>query len=231
MKKIIPVIGLSLLTSGVFAEPLKGEAELAFVNTSGNSETETLNAKLGLQKQNESWLHAAALGALKSKSDDVTTAEKFNLGLQSDLALGERSSFFVIGSYEDDKFSGFDYQASVGVGYGYKVIDNDVRKLKLEIGPGYRVSAAEDGDDVEEGTVRLGEIYSMKFSETAEFNQYLTIEAGEDSTISKVGASVKSALTGSLALKIGFDIKHTDEVPDGVKKTDRETYAAITYAF
>lgn len=196
----------------LFAEPLKGEAELGFVNTSGNSETQIINTKLGLSDETESWLHKANFGFLRSEADDEITTEKYNLSLQSDRKLDERSFFFVIGNYEKDEFSGFDYQASAGVGYGYHAILFDEHKLSFEIGPGYRVNAVEDGDIEKETTIRLGEFFSWKFSGTAEFNQFITVEGGDENTITKAGLSIKSALTGTLSLKVGIDAKHTDEV-------------------
>ena len=231
MKKCISTLGFLLVSSVAAAEPIKGEAELGLVNTSGNSETQTLNAKLNLTKETEQWAHKANLAALSNSSDDTTTAEKYSLALQSDRKLDERSFLYVIGTYEDDRFSGFDYQATFGLGYGYKIIDNDERTLTLEAGPGYRVNAVENGDDEKEVTLRLAETYVWQFSETAEFNQYLIVEGGDDNTISKFGASVKSALTGTLALRLGVDIKHTDKVPAGRDDTDTETYATVTYSF
>ncbi len=221
----------SLAVSAVQAEPIKGEAELGLVATSGNSDTQTINAKLGLSKDTEKWTHKADLAALNNASDDETTAEKYSLGWQSDRKLDDVSFLYVIASYEDDRFSGFDYQATVGAGYGYKAINDEKCVLTLEIGPGYRVNALPEGDDEKEVTIRLGEKFSWQFSETAELEQYLTVEAGEDNTVSRLGASVKSTLTGALALKVGFDIKHTEEVPDDRDDTDTETYATVSYSF
>ena len=224
---LLPCIAMSVAS----AEPLKGEAELGLVATSGNSDTQTINAKLGLTKETEEWTHKADLAALNNASDDETTAEKYSLGWQSDRKLDDVSYLYVIASYEDDRFSGFDYQATLGAGYGYKVINEEKRVLTLEIGPGYRINALPEGDDEKEVTVRLGEKFSWQFSDTAELEQYLTVETGEDNTVSRLGAAVKSTLTDTLALKVGVDIKHTEEVPDDRDDTDTETYATISYSF
>jgi len=222
----------SLIACAVsIAEPLKGEAELGFVTKEGNSETQTINAKLQLSKETLDWVHQAHFTAFNNASGDETTAEKYSVALQSDRKLDERASLYVVVTHEEDHFSGFDYQSTVGIGYGYKVMDEDDRSLTLEAGPGYRVNAVVDGESQSEVTLRLGEIYSWKFSETAELNQHLTIESGDLNTISNLGASIKSSLTGSLALKVGVDIKYTDKVPVGRKDTDTETYATVSYAF
>ena len=221
-----------LLTSGLsFAEPIKGDAELGFVTSSGNSDTQTINAKLKLTSENKGWAHQANFTAFNNASSGTTTAEKYAIALQSDKKLDERSSIYMIATHEEDHFSGFDYQSTFGVGYGYKLIDNDERSLTLELGPGYRINSVTDGDKKNEVTLRLAEIYSWKFSETAEFNQYLTIEGGNENTITNLGASVKSSLTGSLALKVGIDIKLTDKVPADRDDSDTETYATVTYSF
>ncbi len=227
------VAGLTavVLNANVMAEPIKGEAELGYVSTSGNSETQTVNAKLKLTKNSKKWFHEAKLSALSNSSDSTTTAEKYTAFWQSDRKLDDRSSLYVNSTYEDDRFSGFDYQATVGAGYGYKVIDDDVKTLTLEIGPGYRVNAVTEGKDETEVTLRVAEDFVWKFSPTAEFNQYLNVEGGKDNTITKLGVSLKAALTGALSLKLGFDVKLTKEVPVGKDDTDTETYATIAYSF
>lgn len=226
------VLCVSFVTCAVsVAEPILGEAELGFVSTDGNSDTQTINAKLKLTTENQGWAHQANLTAFNNASGGATTAEKYTFAVQSDRKLDERSSLYMIATHEEDHFSGFDYQSTVGVGYGYKMIDDDERSLTLEAGPGYRMNAVTDGDKQNEITLRLAEIYSWKFSDTAELNQHLTIEGGDENTISNLGASIKSSLTGSLALKVGFDIKHTDKVPANRDDTDTETYATVTYSF
>ena len=230
--RAVPVLLASCLSvSAAIAEPVKGEAELGLVTTSGNSDTQTINAKLGLTKETERWTHNADFAALNNASDDETTAEKYSFGWQSDRKLDEVSFLYVIASYEDDRFSGFDYQATLGAGYGYKAINEEKRTLTLEIGPGYRVNALPDGDDEKEVTVRLGEKFRWQFSDNAELEQYAIVETGEENTVSRLGASVKSTLTGTLALKVGVDIKHTEEVPDDRDDTDTETYATVSYSF
>lgn len=213
------------------ALPIKGDAELGFVTSSGNSDTQTINAKLKLTSENKGWAHQASITAFNNASSGTTTAEKYAIALQTDKKIDERSSIYAIATHEEDHFSGFDYQATFGVGYGYKVIDNDERNLTLELGPGYRVNDVTDGETQNEVTLRFGEIYSWKFSDTAELNQHLTIESGSENTITNLGVSVKSSLIGLLALKVGIDIKLTDKVPAGRDDMDTETYATLTYSF
>lgn len=228
----------AVLSLNASAEPLTGEAELGYVQTSGNSETSNVNAKLKLVKETENWKHEANFSGLGSSSEDQdtgvekTTAEKYRGELKSDRKLDERSFLYVISTYEKDRFGAFDYEVTAGVGYGYKVIADESMNLQLEAGPGYRFNAGKDGGpDQEEATLRLAEKFDWKFSETAELNQYIVSEGGDDNTITTAGISVTSKLTGSLALKVGINAKYIDEVPAGTERTDTETFANITYKF
>ena len=221
----------------VSAEPIKGEAELGLVVTTGNSATENLNTKLKLTKASGEWLHEANLGALSSSNEDQatgedeTTAEKYFINYKADRTLDEHSYLYGVTTYEDDRFSGFEYQATAGVGYGYKVIAEEDKTLSVELGPGYRINSIEGASNENEVTLRVGEKFSWQFSDNAELNQYLTVEGGEDNTISNLGVGIKSMLNGTLSLRVGIDLKHTENPVVDKDDIDTETYATIGYSF
>ncbi len=235
MKKTVVVLA-ALSSSICVAEAITGEAELGYIATSGNSESQNTNARLKLVKETASWVYEGnftAIGSVSEDSDgnDETTAEKYTAGLKADKKLDERSYLYGLSTWEKDRFNGYDYQATFGVGYGYKLIDDEERTLALEIGPGYRINELESSDSEDETTLRLGETYSWKFSKTGEFNQYLTVETGDESTITKLGASVTSTLTDKLNLKVGIDATNNSDAPDGTEDTDTSTYVTLGYSF
>ena len=63
----------------------------------------------------------------------------------SDYKLESPAFLFATISYEDDKFSGYDYRITESVGYGRRVIDESDLSLDLEIGPGVRQSKLNNG--------------------------------------------------------------------------------------
>ncbi len=237
MYKKLLISSCVLAAMQVSAEPIKGEAELGLVMTTGNSATENLNTKLKLTKTSGEWLHEANVGALSSSNEDQTTgedettAEKYFINYKADRTLDEHSYLYGITTYEDDRFSGFEYQATAGVGYGYKVIAEEDKTLSVEVGPGYRINSIEGASNENEVTLRVGEKFSWKFSENAELNQYLTVEGGEDNTISNLGVGIKSMLNGTLSLRVGIDVKHTENPVGDKDDIDTETYATIGYNF
>ena len=247
MKKNIFLFGaaLVLVTSNVHSaeekkSPWKTSAELGYVSTSGNTNTETLIFKFDTAYEIEKWKHQAHFETLNTKADDantpdkqlVSTADKMLVTAQSDYKFTPRDYFYGLLSYEDDKFSGFEYQAKLGLGYGRKIILTDQHELDGEIGPGYRnfkVDNAPDSED--EALLRLAGKYIWKISDNSQFNQDLIADYGEDQEEWKSITGIKSNINKTLALKFTYTVKYLDVVPPGNDNYDRETAATIVYTF
>jgi len=237
MKTTLTVLATAMLVAGnVYAEEApkslwKASAELGFVTTSGNTETETLNAKAAASTDREQWRHKGEVTALKSSDAVNTTAEKYTLMAQSDYKLGGKNFLFGVITYDDDKFSGYDYRVTEAIGYGRRVIEETDMTLDLEIGPGARQSKLDSGETDSEGLIRAAAIYNWTISKTSKFGEALTVEAGEDVTVTKSVTSLSSQIEGNLSMKVTFTYKNTSEVPVGVEETDTETAITLVYNF
>ena len=111
------------------------------------------------------------------------------------------------------------------------IIDNDVHKLRREVGAGARQSEFQDGTKEDETILRGGAFYTWQFSETANFRQDLTIEAGDENTNLVSFSALSASLIGDLALVASFTVKHNTEVPPLTEKTDTYTALSLEYAF
>jgi putative salt-induced outer membrane protein len=237
-KVILSGAALVLAASSVLAaeeekkSPWETSAELGYVNTSGNTNTENLVFKFDTAYEIEKWKHQAHLEALNSKTDDVTTADKKLATAQSDYKFTPRDYFFGLVSYEKDKFSGFEYQAKFSLGYGRKVLVLEKHKLDVEIGPGYRnfkVDNASSSED--EALLRLAAKYKWLISDNSEFKQDLVADFGEEQDEWKSVTSLKSNINKTLAMKLSYTVKYLDVVPVGNDNYDRETAVTLVYTF
>ncbi len=210
-------------------------AELGFIKSAGNSETETLNAKFKAETSYTKWTHKLGLEALRSSSKDTATgnakrsAEKYRIELQSDYALSDRSYAFGTANWENDNFSGLNYQSSVATGLGYKVIRKDTIKLNLEAAPGYRITEDDNNNKEEDAIIRLAEIFNWDISQSASLEQNLKVESGESNTEGRFGVGMNNQINGSLSMKVGYIITYNTDVGPGLKKTDRETAITLVY--
>lgn len=231
--------------------PWKSSAELGYVSTSGNTNTETIKSTFDISYEAEKWLHKGHAEALSSKSEttdasttpattkDERTAAKWLISGQSDYRFNDFDYFYGLLSYEDDRFGGFQYQAKLGVGYGRRVIHTKNHELKLEIGPGYRtfkleptvppVAGITDGQD--EILVRANAGYVWNISATSKFTEYLTGEFGEDQDELKSVTALTANINSTLAMKISYTVKRFDKVPAGIENLDKETVVTLVFTF
>jgi len=211
------------------ADGLGGEAELGLVTTSGNTNTRSVNAKLRLRYLSGPWRHEGRLEGLRTSDGDTVTAERYLANGKSDYRFNPTDYVFASVRYEDDRFSGYDYQLSEAAGYGRRMLDGERVTLDLEIGAGGRHSRETGGRQRDEGILRGAAKLGWAISATTRFTEDLLVESGESNTYTESVSALRVKINSRFALKLSMTVKHNSDVPAGVEKTD--TMSAVTLAY
>ncbi|TQV84489.1 DUF481 domain-containing protein [Aliikangiella coralliicola] len=261
-KKIPTILALGLISSSAFADDFflgkpasseevdenceqteqgcegkwAGSVEFGYVAVSGDNESDSLNGRFTLGYEVGRWRHAGALATQSSSTEDSngvkTEARKFTAQAKSDYKFSKYAYAFGIADYDDTKDSGFDYQASLALGAGYRFIEDESHTLDGELGFGTRESKIEATSETNsEGIVRLAGLYKWKINKNAEFEQKLSSEIGDDNTVSKSYSGLSANIMESLALKVSYSVKHQSDVPVGNEKTESVTSFTVVYSF
>ncbi|MCP4271603.1 MAG: DUF481 domain-containing protein [Gammaproteobacteria bacterium] len=249
MKKIlITLIYTSILCSNVVAEEeatteaaeksnWKGNVEFGYVSSSGNTETTNINGKLHLEAEYSNWIQRLDLGAFTTSDNDVTTAKRFKIEYQGNKKLSDISYLFVNTSYEEDDFSGYQYRSTLTGGYGRNIYKENKMNLDAEIGAGIRQSETDEdiitglSDTENESMARFALKYLWQIEENRSLTSNLSVDAGEDTTISTFDVSFVTMVAGDLSLKVSYLARHTSEVPVDKEKLDTVTSINLLYAF
>ena len=213
-----------------------GSAELGFIETSGNSDTQSLNGKFDISREKDALKTALKTEALTSKENGTSSKEKYTSEIKVDYSLDEFDYLTSTFNYEDDRFSGYEYQYTFALGYGYRAWNDEGGKLDLEIGPGYRRNVLDQRDDqgkkVEDEAVgRAALNLQVNLSSNAKFTEVITIEGGDANVIYKSDMGLESALIGALAMKINYQVKYTEEVPEDTENTESQVAVTLVYNF
>ena len=252
------LLSLSMLTAAAIAPCLqadegapgpgwKVEVDLGLINTSGNTETTSLQGKIDARQTLEKWENQYILSTL-FKEDQVTkddgskskekTAEKHFGSLKSAYLIGvEKSYLFGYVSYTDDKFGAYRTYTTVAMGYGDWLYSTPKLQWFVEAGPGYFEGKKPDADNPGSYTIESGAILRAateliwKFSSNAEFKQLLSVESGSDNTRTISESSVAASLTNAMKMKVGVNIANDTDVAPGKKKTDTTTFVNLVYSF
>lgn len=229
-----------LMMSGAAAaeSSWENEAELGLLMKSGNTDERKFNGRLSTLQDSEWWRNRAEARSLFSKSAGITSTEKYLANFESDYKFAPHQFVFLKGKYEDDRFSGFDFESSLVAGYGNRVWEEAEAFLELRLGAGYRYNKLKVPNDQgakeeEGGVLNAGGRFEYPLSESASFLQVLNVEYGVDdyNTITDSETAVQARLKGSLSLKAAYRVKNQSRPPQGDEKTDTETTLSLLYGF
>jgi putative salt-induced outer membrane protein len=238
MRNILLLALLGAATTAAAEDGWKGAGELGLALSRGNSETESLNAKLGLSYEDAQWKHSIGFAALRQKgqvadTDELDlTANRYELSGSSAYTLSERS--YAIGSlrYENDDFAPYDYQTILSLGLGWYAIKNEVTEWLFEGGPGYRrYQDAATGQTDGQGVFRGRMNFKHAFNASTSVENSLLVEAGTDNTFAQNDSGLVVKMNASLALKAGLQFRHNSDVAPGLKKTDSLFTTNLVYSF
>ncbi|MBT6480396.1 MAG: DUF481 domain-containing protein [Gammaproteobacteria bacterium] len=236
--RILLVIGLSCLMS-VFSlsahsqeeSGLATQVEFGAIFTSGNTENENIKYKIVLDWVQQNWDYKFTSDGFRSSQDGISNAQRLYHSASANYTNNEVSYAQGRVAYENDKFSGFDNQSDVTFSYGRNILQNrDNMSLALTAGVGARRSVIA-GDADTEGLARFAANYLWNLSESADFIQDFSVDAGSNSSIYRTETGVQTDILENLSLKFTVKVKHQTEVPIDREKTDTETAITLVLNF
>ena len=236
--RILLVIGLSCLMS-VFSlsahsqeeSGLATQVEFGAIFTSGNTENENIKYKIVLDWVQQNWDYEFTSDGFRSSQDGISNAQRLYHSANANYTNNEVSYAQGRIAYENDKFSGFDNQSDVTFSYGRNILQNrDNMSLALTAGVGARRSVIA-GDADTEGLARFAANYLWNLSESADFIQDFSVDAGSNSSIYRTETGVQTDILENLSLKFTVKVKHQTEVPVDREKTDTETAITLVLNF
>jgi putative salt-induced outer membrane protein len=236
-----------LIIAAVLAAPAAqaqwtGKAEFGLLFTDGNSESKSANGKLDLTHEGQLWKQNIYAAALYGEAE-FATAERYELQYKLARKITDRLSWFVAARGEEDKFSGFAYQATLSTGATYQFIDSTVTKLDGSLGVGYRrlqpqiliqTPAGEvldriKGEEDSEPVITLGSNFEHAFTDTTKITNKLLAEAGSDNTSVADDLALQVSMNQKLALAVGLGVRYNTDPPPLAETTDTQLTVNLVY--
>jgi putative salt-induced outer membrane protein len=222
---------ISLAADDAEKDFFTGSTELGYVATSGNTENTSFDFKFDGTVSYARMAHQFIANAYFASESGTTTGERYLAAYKPKWTIDERNYAWGLLRYTDDRFSGYKYQASETVGYGYKFLIGPKHYLNGEVGVGARQQETDSGEYDSRPVAQLDGSYKYQFSKTSSFVQNLGIIHGTNNTEVSSFTGVKAAINSSLSLTVGLDVKYNSDAPDDKENTDTKTTANIVYNF
>jgi putative salt-induced outer membrane protein len=213
------------------AKSWKSDVELGFVQTGGNTQTQTLNAKGKLVWDIEKFRTTVEATALSSRDQKVTTSERYTASIQEDWKMSKVDYLFGRFGFSTDRFDGYKRRLRETIGYGRDLIKNEALHWKAEIGAGLRQTTLTTNKRENDTIGRASTAVVWRINDAATFTQDLSTEGGKNGYVSNSVTAIQQKLNGRLSTKISFSAQHTSKVPIGTKKVNTETAITLVWSY
>jgi len=210
----------------------KGQAGVAVA--SGNTDTKSANARIAVAYKSDRWENSGTLAGNYVRTNDLTTAQRWEIGAQTRYNFGAHTFWYGGARYEEDRFSGFDHQGVVSSGVGRQFIDRDTTHLSGQVGVGFKFSETIVPPALpDDSGSQIVEVASLNFDHqltatTTVYDKLGAEFAAENNFLqNEIGLTVK--MTNRLALSLAYAVRHNSNPPDAFKKTDTLSTLNLVY--
>ena len=216
---------------------------LGYTKTGGNTDNSAGNVLFHAAHVMGDWKLLFGFDALYGSTKGETTAQAWDAYLQGNYNITPRFYWYLGGRYDDDRFSGFAYQAAVKTGAGYKFIDSDATKLTAQIGAGYRrlrpeilvrddigavISRTEQPEE-SDAIFDAGLAFEHNFNEATKLLAGATVQSGKQNTLTNASVALQVKMNARLALSAGYKLIDNSNPPPGSGHRDTLTTLGLVY--
>lgn len=217
-------------------ESWTGSISAGLALTSGNTDTSTFNAAIGLEHDTGERMFFQATGLyLRGEKDDELTVDKTAVELRSDYRLSPRLSVFGQASYLRDRFKEIDYLVAPTVGLGYQVTQAPRAEFGIDASLGVVVEHNTGRAVRTDGAIAASEKLAFQVSDTARLTHSLSglwKVANFGDALYTLTAGIAASVTENSELKAELQNTYKSEPPDPVlEKNDVSVLLSFVYKF
>jgi putative salt-induced outer membrane protein len=213
---------------------VEGSAELSYVGTSGNSDTQSLGVGTTLTVRPGEWTLANKASFVRNSDRGQVRAQSALIETQVGRRLAPTLSLVGKHGYYRDRFAGINHRHTVDAGLSFEAVRNTRHTLTLDAGVGYANERRRAGGTVSGAIATTGVAYRLALSTTATLSNTATgvfsLADSRDRRATNV-ASLSARLTTLLSMKVTHTTRWVAVPVSGFKKTDTITAVALVAKF
>ena len=233
---ILPFVAYLTLPSQVLAldreEGMSGEVNVGGSLATGNTDTTRLDAEIKARFKSGRLEDNYRLSVEFSEDNGTTTAQRILGSVESRFDMQKKLFVFGFLEYDDDRFSGFNYEIEGAIGAGYKLIDSSNMRFLVQAGPGYRFSKLSVlGTTQDELVVRGSADFVYDISDSTSLSNVSIVTWDDARTTLENTISLTNDLFGNLATRLSFNVRYNSDPPVFTRKTDTLSKISLVYGF
>jgi putative salt-induced outer membrane protein len=234
----VAVLGVASFASAQTAPPPPKEppplwdAQIgaSFVGTSGNADTSSIGADFAAHRRGLIWQIDSTATAVRTASDDVTTAERYLGMLRVKRALTPIIGLSAGERLERDQFAGIDVRSVADAGLSWALVRDPQWTLDGVTAIAWDHESRTIGPSVDDPVGVLQLLSRIPFGAAGDTTQRVTFYPDfrtSSAYRTDVEVTAQAALNARLALKVGYLVRYANVPVPGFEKTDTTTTASI----
>jgi putative salt-induced outer membrane protein len=214
-----------------------------YSKTGGTTDTSSANALFHVAHVMGDWKFLFGIDGLYGSTRGETTAQAWDSYLQTNYNFTPRVYWYTALRYDDNRFSGFAYQATVATGVGDQFIKSDATKLSAQLGVGVRrlrpelltldeiggIVSATPLPEMTNAVLDAAVNYEHAFNKYTKLLANAAVEYGTDNTMTSYGIALQVKMSQTLSLAAGYQLVHNSQPPAGVAKSSSLTTLNLVY--
>jgi len=216
---------------------------VGYSKTGGNTDNSAGNALFHAAHVMGDWKLLFGVDGLYGSTRGETTAQAWDAYLQGNYNITPQWYWYVGARYDDDRFSGFAYQAAVKTGFGYKFFDTDATKLTVQAGGGYRrlrpeilvrddiggIISRTPLPDESDAIFDAGMTFEHNFNRATKLLVAATVQAGKENTLTNANVALQVRMNDHLSLSVAYNLTDNSNPPPGSGHRDSLTTLGLVY--
>lgn len=228
------VLSLFLFAQPVLSEPFTGEAEAGTVVVSGNTDSESYNAKAKTTYTQEKNIYTGFGRYLKTISNGTESARNWEIGIRYERQLHEYLDAFVGQKAESDIFNGYTQRDSTDLGLKYFLIKSDEVNWTAELGDRYQKTLSTTGNSTYDNLGRVYSEFNKSLDKTLSFKywiEYLPNFTETKSYLLNTEISLNAMVSSVFSLKFGYLLQYQNTPLAGGKYSTTTTTMNLVAKF
>jgi putative salt-induced outer membrane protein len=213
----------------------KGNLELSYLQTGGNTNSKTLATAGKIERSFEGAKLTGEFNAIYGEKSGVASDKSWMGRGKYDHYVSSRAFAYLSETVERNVLKGIEVRYTTQAGMGYEFIKTPSDLLKGEAGVGYiRENPIAPLDDDGYAIGRAYGEYGHAFDDKTRFLQtveYLPGLKGGEGYLLREESSFIANLMGNFALKVSYTVMYDSEPQPGFFKTDRLFKTSLLYTF
>jgi putative salt-induced outer membrane protein len=229
-KKVADAKQEKLEHQGMF-QGWKGEGQIGFSQTSGNTDTLDISAGLKLTRDGLKWRQNLHGTVDYERSAGATTASQIVAAWEPDYKFSDRLFAYGLAQYEHNRFAGYDSRETLSGGIGDTVFKSKNFTVDVKAGPAWQRSSYIDAPSDSQFSAYGALDATWKIGKALVFTENASSTYNSQNTELTSNTALTAKLNKALSARIDYQVTYNSNPPVDLGKTDLLTRFTLVYGF